>query len=275
MNQSSHDISGFLAFTQALTDSAQGNEDVLGLVLVGSTAETFRADEWSDHDFFLVVKPGLGEQFRRDLSWLPDFKDIAFSPRETDHGLKVVYTNGQVLEFAVFEDSELELASVNSWAVPVDKANITSRVLAIRDRTKPHIYSVEEEWSLFLATTLIAIGRARRGEMLIAGQGIRTRAMNHALGLLRAAKMPQVNTEYYEDNLDRFRRIEIQYPREAKVLNDISEMPVEVGAEALLDFVISLELLDEKQISLANVLRSRLGWEITSAAVSNSSSQQK
>ncbi|MCX6430163.1 MAG: hypothetical protein NTX12_04200 [Actinobacteria bacterium] len=262
MSQSQNDISGFLAFTQALTTSAQGNENVIGLVLVGSTAETFRADEWSDHDFFLIVKPGLGEQFRRNLSWLPDFSDIAFSPRETDHGLKVVYKNGQVLEFAVFEDSELELASVNSWAVPVDKANITSRVLAIRDRTKPRIYTVEEEWSLFLATTLIAIGRARRGELLIAGQGIRTRALNHALGLLRAARVPQADTVHCEDNLDRFRRVEVQFPREAKILNEISEMPVEDGARALLDFVLSLHILDERQISWANVVRSRLGWGV-------------
>jgi hypothetical protein len=261
MNVPQTNNSEFLAFNEALTLSAQKIEDVLGLVLVGSTAETFRADQWSDHDFFLVVKSGQGERYRKDLSWLPERKGIAFSLRETDHGLKVVYSNGRILEFAVFEDSELELASVNSWTVPVDKTNITDRVKEIQIRTKPRFFTLEEEWALFLSTILIAIGRARRGELLIAGQGIRTRAMSHALGLLQVAREPQLATEDYEDNLDRFRRVEVQYPEEAKLLNEISEMPVEVGAKALLNFVIGLELFDEKQLSWAEVLKSKFGWE--------------
>ena len=250
----------FLAFIEDLNRSAQENPNVLGLVLVGSTAETFRADEWSDHDFFLIVKTGYGEKFRNDLTWLPAPEEIAFSPRETDHGLKVVYRNGRVIEFAVFEDEELELASVNSWAVPTDKTNITERVQAIQARTNPRPFILEDEWSLFLATILIAIGRARRGELLIAGQGIRTRALNYALGILRVAKPPIDDTAELEDNLDRFRRVEIQYPEEAKILNDISEMPVEEGAKAILEFVIGLGVLSEDQLSWAAVVKRRLDW---------------
>ncbi|MEI6220633.1 MAG: hypothetical protein WCP71_04930 [Actinomycetes bacterium] len=250
----------FLAFIDDLNKSAQENPDVLGLVLVGSTAETFRADEWSDHDFFLVVKTGYGEKFRNDLTWLPASEEIAFSPRETDHGLKVVYRNGRVIEFAVFEDSELELASVNSWAVPTDKTNITERVQAIQARTNPRPFILEDEWTLFLATILIAIGRARRGELLIAGQGIRTRALNYALGLLRASKPPLDDTAALEDNLDRFRRVEVQYPEEAKILNGISEMPVEESAKAILEFVIGLGVLSENQLSWVAVVKGRLDW---------------
>ncbi|MEI6295381.1 MAG: hypothetical protein WCO95_04925, partial [Actinomycetes bacterium] len=107
---------------------------------------------------------------------------------------------------------------------------------------------------------LIAIGRARRGELLIAGQGIRTRALNYALGILRAAKPPIDDTAELEDNLDRFRRVEIQYPEEAKILNDISEMPVEEGAKAILEFVIGLGVLSEDQLSWAAVVKRRLDW---------------
>ena len=250
----------FLAFIEDLSESAQDNPDVLGLVLVGSAAETFRADEWSDHDFFLIVKPSQGERFRNDLSWLPSPTEIAFSPRETDHGLKVVYRNGHVLEFAVFEDKELELASVNTWEVPIDKTNITERVKAIQARTNPRPFILEDEWALFLATILIAIGRARRGELLIAGQGIRTRAMHNALGLLRASKSPLDQTTELEDNLDRFRKVETQYPEEAKILNEISELPVEESARAILQFVINLGVLNEVQLSWADVLKNKLGW---------------
>ena len=260
MNQSHPDISKFLAFNEALVLAAQRNDDVLGLVFVGSTAEIFRADQWSDHDFFLVVKLSVGEHFRKDLSWLPQSEEIAFSLRETDHGLKVVFREGRILEFAVFEDSELELASVNSWQVPVDKTNIARRVKAIQDRTKPRLFTLEEEWALFLSTILIAMGRARRGELLIAGQGIRTRAMAHVLGLLRAAREPQVGTEEQEDNLDRYRRVEVQYPQEAMALNEISEMPVEAGAQALLAFVIALGVLNSEQLLWADVVRVKFGW---------------
>ena len=257
-----HDVPAeFLAFIDLLTQSAHETVDVIGLVLVGSTAETFRADEWSDFDFFLVVKPGYGQKFRKDLSWLPMSREIAFSSRETDHGLKVVYNNGRVLEFAVFEDGELELASVNSWAVPVNKANITERVRAIQARTIPRPFNFDDEWGLFLATILIAIGRARRGELLIAGQGIRTRALTHALGFLRAVRTPVIDTDPLEDSLDRFRRVEFQYPQEAKVLSDILELPIEDAAQALLAFVSKLDILNDEQLSRADIVRSRLGWD--------------
>lgn len=208
MTESASRHSQFLSFIERLSQSARENTDVLGLVLVGSAAETFRADEWSDHDFFLIVNPTCGEKFRSDLSWLPSVDEIAFSARETDHGLKVVYKNAHVLEFAVFEDIELELASVNSWAVPVDKTNITERVRAIQARTNPRPFILETEWGLFLATILIAIGRARRGEIL--------------------------------------------------------QQPVEEAARALLDFVATLDILNDELLLQANVVRERLGWGIIS-----------
>jgi hypothetical protein len=107
---------------------------------------------------------------------------------------------------------------------------------------------------------LIAIGRARRGELLIAGQGIRTRALNYALGFLRVARPPLFDTNQLEDNLDRFRRVEVQYPEESKLLNEIMELPVELGAQALLAFVLSLGIFSEEQLLRANVVRARLNW---------------
>ena len=88
----------FLDFSNRLTASLLERQNVLGLVLVGSTADTSRVDEWSDHDFFVVTEPGSAESLRQDLSWLPDHEQIIMSPRETDHGLKVVYQNSHVLE---------------------------------------------------------------------------------------------------------------------------------------------------------------------------------
>ncbi len=55
---------------------------------------------------------------------------------------------------------------MTSRGCPVDNTNITERVRAIQARTNPRPFILETEWGLFLATSLIAIGRARRGDIL-------------------------------------------------------------------------------------------------------------
>ena len=250
----------FLEYSAALAANAEQHADVLGLVLVGSAADTDRVDEWSDHDFFLIVKPGVGEAMRQDLSWLPNHEDVVIAARETAHGLKVVYRNGHVLEFAVFEDPELELASVNYWAVPVDKTNITSRVQALEAKTHGSPFEEEKEWGLFLALILIAVGRARRGEVLIAGQAIRSYYLKHVLGFVRDRRNPVAGTEGLEDNLDRFRRFEKQYPTEAARIESILQLSVEDSAREQLVFVLSLGGFTDQQLAQAEVVRTRLGW---------------
>jgi len=162
-------------------------------------------------------------------------------------------------------------SAANSWAVPVDKTNITERVRAIQTSTNPRPFILENEWGLFLATILIAIGRARRGELLIANQGVGTRALNHALGFLRVSRTPLVNTSQLEDNLDRFRRVEAQYPIEAKILIDIIHLPVEKAARALLDFVVTLGILNDELLLQGDVVQKRLGWGMTPSEVQSPS----
>lgn len=257
---STHTLDAFLDYSDRLAANAQAHPDVLGLVLLGSAADTSRADEWSDHDFFLIVKDGMAEGFRQDLSWLPGASHVVIRPRETDHGLKVVYRDGHVLEFAVFDDSELEMASVNYWAVPVDKTNITSRVEALEKKTKGGTFEEEREWELLLAHILIGVGRARRGEVLIAGQQIRSYMLRHVIGFVRDRLTPVPGTETVEDNLDRFRRFEKQYPAEGARLDHILQLPVEDAARGLLDFTLGLDGFSEKQEGQAEVVRERLGW---------------
>jgi hypothetical protein len=253
-------LKNFIEYSESLAQSAWAHPEVLGLVLVGSAADTRRVDEWSDHDFFLVVKAGAGPRLRQDISWLPNSELIAIASRETAHGLKVVYQNGHVLEFAVFEDPELELASVNYWAVPVDKANITDRVRALEHKTQGTPFDEENEWGLYLALILIAVGRARRGEVLIAGQAIRSYYLKHVLGFVRDRRQPVPGTEGLEDNLDRFRRFEKQYPVEAARIEEILELTVEQSAKEQLELVLSLGGFSAHQLAQAEVVKNRLGW---------------
>lgn len=254
-------IADFFSFSDDLKAIAESDSRVLGLIWLGSAAQTARVDEWSDHDFFLVVKVGEGEAFRSNLSWLPQAESVAILARETAHGLKVVYENGHVLEFAVFEDPELELAAVNFWAVAVDKQDITERMVQIESNTHASVFEEEREWGLFLALILIAVGRARRGEILIAGQAIRSYCFKHVVGFLRDRRVAVPGTEGLSDNLDRFRRLERQFPVEARELELMLQMPVEDSASAQLEFVLSLGGFSAEQLAQAAVVRRRLGWE--------------
>lgn len=252
----------FVDFSNRLRDSLAKTPQVVGLVLVGSTADLSRVDEWSDHDFFVITENGAAENLRQDLSWLPDYEDIVMRPRETDHGLKVVYANGQVLEFAVFDDVELEQAGANAYNVTLDRTNIAQRMAAIAQKSKPKPYDFDTEFEVFLGQMLIGIGRARRGEVLIAGQFIRSYCLNRALSFIRAWLPPVAGTETREDNLDRFRRFEQQYPELGAELEGILQQPVEAAAKHLLELVVRLgaKALTEKHLSQVHVVRARFGW---------------
>ncbi|MEO1167042.1 MAG: hypothetical protein AAFV98_24895, partial [Chloroflexota bacterium] len=122
----------YKAFTQQLTTNLKADPKILGLVLLGSTANQSRQpDAYSDHDFFVITESGLQEDYRTDLRWLPDYTNIVLTVRETAHGLKVLYKNGHLLEFAVFDTAEIALAKVNDYAVVFDKANVTEAITSI------------------------------------------------------------------------------------------------------------------------------------------------
>lgn len=248
----------FLDYQAQLLDLVQMRPEVIGLIFVGSAAATHRVDQYSDQDFFLVVQQGAGESFRQDLSWLPNSTDIALHPRETAHGLKVVYQNGDVLEFAVFEDSELELSAANDYKVVLDRANITDRMAKIAERSMPGEVNRAQELELFLSLILIGVGRARRGEVLAAEQHIKGYALNHALRLIRLAK-PISKSQ--KDSLNAYRRFEFDYPELGRELQDVLLMPTEESAKSLAVLVLREIRGDNREFELYRVVADRLGWD--------------
>ena len=248
----------FLSYQAQLTDSVAKRPEVIGLIFVGSAAATERVDQYSDQDFFLVVLEGTGETFRQDLSWLPNHQEIAFSPRETAHGLKVVYRNGDVLEFAVFEDSELELSSVNDYAVVLDRKNISERMAKIAQRSVPAASNRAQDFELFLSLILIGVGRAKRGEVLAAEQHIKSFALTHALKLVRAAGSSNPRA----DSLNSFRRFELDYPELASELQKLLLLETEAAAKQLCEVVLLELKANEAEQAQYEVIAKRLGWAI-------------
>jgi hypothetical protein len=263
-------LAEFLAFEDALTESLRERDDVIGLVFVGSAADHSRFDEWSDHDFFVITVEGAGEGLRQNLDWLPNHEQIAIRPRETAHGLKVVYGDGHVLEFAVFNDSELELAGANAYLVTLDKpGNIGNRMAALATKSaegsvKAHgsDYRPDAAYELFLCQLLIGVGRARRGELLIAGEHVRSWAVSGLVGLIRHWHEPEAGATHLTDNLNDLRRFERQYPPLGRAIAAAQGQPVEQCAQQLLAvaFEAGESNLDAQALAQAEVVKTRLGW---------------
>lgn len=224
-------LSKFLEYSEALTSSCIAHPAIIGLVLVGSAAETERVDEWSDHDFFVITEKGEQETLRADLSWIPNFEAIAFFFRETEHGLKVVYKSGAVLEFAVFDCDELATCVINHQHLAYSNDEVM-RALA---RANSQINSPDRSDDLsdfrhFLSLLIIGVGRARRGEVLTAGAGIRSAGAELLVKLL-TRHLPK------DDRLDKlavWRRFEFVFPEiGTHLIQALALQPEEVAIELL------------------------------------------
>jgi hypothetical protein len=111
---------------------------------------------------------------------------------------------------------------------------------------------------------LIGVGRARRGELLSSAQFIHTFAVNHAFGLVRSWLSPAAGTELHEDDLNRFRRFEFQYPEIGMALESLRQMDVETSAKELVSLVKTLGRgqLTQGQLVQIQVVADRLGWRL-------------
>jgi hypothetical protein len=228
----------YARFTEELRAGLEADGRVLGLVVLGSTADGERApDRWSDHDFFVVVTPGAQESFRSRLDWLPHSDRIALSYRETAHGGKVLYRDGHLLEFAVFSPEELPLARVNVWQALIDRERITERMADVAATTGRNSASgvPSDEWlaGQFLTSLLVGVGRYARGERLSGRQLVSSTAATHLVTLLSRRLDPPGPSHL--DSLDPLRRFEQTFPSMGRDLNAILDLPSPDAARALLD----------------------------------------
>ncbi|MGZ6142056.1 MAG: hypothetical protein ACXWLM_01900 [Myxococcales bacterium] len=216
------DRADYERFTARLRAALEVDPRVLGLVMLGSASgEPPLPDEFSDHDFFVVTRAGEQERMRTDLSWLPDSAQIAFSYRETAHGVSAVYQGGHLLEFAVFDPDELQLARVNRYRTLLDRGGIDERMRVLRQRTEAERREPDRAWlwGQFLIALLVASGRFRRGERM-SGRALLLRAATQLAQLAAAGP----------DSLDPLRRVEARLPD----LDAAFERPVPEGATHLL-----------------------------------------
>jgi hypothetical protein len=224
----------FQAYSDQLRTNLVGDARVIGLIFLGSSAgKTRQADEWSDHDFFVIVKSGEQEAFRAQLDWLPDAAQIVFAFRETAHGLKVLYRNGHLIEFAIFDAEELFLAKVNDYAVVIDRDKVAESLAKIARESVAEARDDDYYVGMCLGNLWVGLGRYLRGERLSGHQFVKTHAVARLLTLL--ARHVKAAHELALDNLDEWRRFERAYPEIGEALNAILLRDVPEAARGLLD----------------------------------------
>jgi predicted nucleotidyltransferase len=226
-------------FTRDLEKELEADPRVLGLVALGSTARgDHLPDRWSDHDFFVVVTPGTQESFRSNLGWLPRSGEIALSFRETAHGVKVVFRDGHLIEFAVFDPDELAVARVNRYRILFDRERTGERLARVARETAARAAPPSDEWLVgqFLTNLLVGVGRHHRGERLSGRQLVTSSALAHLVALLtKHVRSPDTAKL---DSLDPLRRFEMVYPALGRRLDAALVLPTPGAALALLDIAL-------------------------------------
>jgi lincosamide nucleotidyltransferase len=227
------------AFTRQLTHNLTQDARVLGLVALGSMAQkSHLADEWSDHDFFVIVETGHQQAFRQQRDWLPQADSIVFSYRETEHGVKVFYAFGHLLEFAVFDAMELRLAKVNDYLVLYDRDSSIAPILAALEQRTTQNSPPPDDHYLFgqlLGHVLVGAGRYARGEKISGHVFIKHYAITDALALL--AKHLEAVDKTWLDTLDPLRRFEAVYPALGAEINALLAQQTPAAGRALLQLV--------------------------------------
>lgn len=227
----------YAEFTRRLVDALERDERVLGLVALGSMAAIdYEPDEWSDHDFFVISRPGDQAALRESTAWLPDSERLVLHFAETDHGVKALWDDGHLVEFAVFDERETSLAKVNRYRVLLDRGDVT-RIMSEVHAATPQPAGARERSDLwragqFLTNLLVGVGRDRRGERLSGHYFLKSHALSHLLVLL-ARHVPAARRALLDD-LDPARRFDLVYPELAAEIRAALVEEVPAAASRLL-----------------------------------------
>ena len=223
----------FIDYTERLRTSLESRDEVVGLVVLGSTADSTFWDEWSDHDFWVITKPGAQDALVEDLSWLPEYQNIAILITHRPHGRTMLFRNRHKVEFAVFDVDELRSAKVERYRVLNDRDQIAELIKAVHEESLKQARTRSETLENLCLLLWSACERHYRGELLSARQYLDAFAVNQLLSLLSDSEPGDAR----KDALDPRRRLEMRSPRLASELSATLNNPVPEAALLLLQLV--------------------------------------
>jgi lincosamide nucleotidyltransferase len=209
------DIQRLLDRLNAIGAALKDSGTALALLGLGSVGvETDRLDEYSDLDFFVIIKPGCKPHYLQSLDWLAAVHPLAYHFLNTDDGYKALFTDGIFCEFAIFEPQELaRIPFANGRFIWKDDTFDESLCVPLpKERREP-----TREWLLGEALTnlYVGMGRVHRGEVLSGTRFIQSYAVDRVLELTAYIETARGATE---DPFARERRYERRYPQTAQYL---------------------------------------------------------
>ncbi len=193
-----------------IAESLKCSNMTLALLGLGSVGvELDRLDEYSDLDFFVIVKDGYKESFIKDLSWLSDVYPIAFSFQNTKDGYKSMFADDIFCEFAVFETKELiNIPYVNERIVwQSEKFDLSC--LSSKSRSNYRESSVEYLIGELLTNLYVGLNRYLRGEKLSAFKFVQCYAFDRLIELLDYIKKEENSSK--RDLFSNERRVEQRF----------------------------------------------------------------
>ena len=193
----------------AIANVLAARTDALALLALGSAGrEIERLDEWSDLDFFVLVRDGAKPSYIDDLSWLAGACPVAWHFRNTPDGHKALLADGLFCEFAVFELDELKNIPYSPGRF-VWRREEVDETLAVPLRPLPGLPDVPWLVGEALSNLLVGLQRHARGERLAAMRMVQVHALDRVLELLEhdAASTPAQRDPF---NVDR--RVERRLP---------------------------------------------------------------
>ena len=235
----------FETYTDQLRASLESARDVLGFVTLGSTADSTLRDQWSDHDFWVITKPGAQYKFVNDLSWLPDYDEIAIVVCHGKHGRAVLYRNRHQVEFAVFDVDQARTGKIERYQVLIDRGQIAELIESVHQHTLEEARVKPDALENLCATLWSACERHCRGELLSARQYIDGFAVNKLLNLISGNEPDDER----KDVLDPRRRLELRSPALAAAVMSIRDLPVPDAALRILE--LAEQELKQKSPNLA------------------------
>lgn len=223
---------------EEIGESLKKSNNAVALIGLGSVGnEISRIDEYSDLDFFAVVKDGHKQNYINDLSWLSDICALAYVFRNTGDGYKLLFEDGIFCEMAVFEPHELSNIPFTEGRI-IWKSEWIQNDIHQPKMPVPAMHKKETEWLLGEALTnlYVGLGRFHRGEKLSAYRFIQNYALDRVLELASEIEneKPVLIDPFVLD-----RRFEQRFPKTANELQGMIQgyEKSRESAKAILEFL--------------------------------------
>lgn len=215
------DVASYEQYLEDIRLGLIGDDQVQGLIAIGSTADPDNRDAWSDHGFWVITDPGAVSRYLDSVTWLPRSDQILLTSRHGPASRTVLYNNRHKVDYSVLDMAGLASGTLERYKVILDRGQVLSAAESGLERTrKERIDILRHSFTLqgFGILVWTAYGRAARGELLSARLFVELSA-DVLLNLLcvhtSLGRVPTIDT------LDPRRRLERNRPKLAYELLEI------------------------------------------------------